>query len=665
MNNILLFIPLISSGVTILVACLIFSKNIKSFHNTLLFFCFLLVSSGEFCVFKSINSALPGNTIFWARSSVIPLAFYPALWYLFAVTFARNEYKQEIQRHGILITLFFLMGLFFAASAFSNDFIISISDVRIIHLGYLGKIFILFLLALVVIILFILENTFHNIKDGEKWKKIRLVVLGMSLEAVCAAIFLSYSLLYNAVSIDFLYINSTVIILSTFCIIFAFIRYTIYGTNIFISRYVFYKSSVIAIVGIFLFVLGAFGEIERYAGEGLGVLFSLTLSVLLTSFLAFIFFSESFRIRYNTISCLSGWPELLPVVVSNIADTLHAKEVMLWVVKETDNEFWLGASVGKTPAFNELLLPEDVLKSMHNTSKTIGLSDNNLFATLKKLDAKLLVPMKIKERLIGFLTIGESSLGEKYVDADFELLETVSLQTAHAMWNIKLSEDLAASEEKEKLDKIVSFIVHDLKNCATLLNMVVQNARNYSDNLEFYKDAMETVFSTAGKINSLIAKISEIRAPAISNMAPLEINALLEGAIKELRTFSDDKVKIIKNMGHSLPLVKGNGEQIYKVITNLVLNAVDAVGCKDLGNICVSTFSLDDYVVFEVKDNGCGMSEKFIYYSLFRAFETTKEKGMGIGLYQCKHIVDEHNGKIEVKSKVGEGSSFSVLLPKA
>jgi signal transduction histidine kinase len=64
-----------------------------------------------------------------------------------------------------------------------------------------------------------------------------------------------------------------------------------------------------------------------------------------------------------------------------------------------------------------------------------------------------------------------------------------------------------------------------------------------------------------------------------------------------------------------------------------------------------------------VKDNGCGMSREFMDQSLFRPFRTTKAKGTGIGLFQSKMIVEAHNGRIEVDSQEGEGSTFRVLLP--
>src|SRR6185295_9326801 len=104
-------------------------------------------------------------------------------------------------------------------------------------------------------------------------------------------------------------------------------------------------------------------------------------------------------------------------------------------------------------------------------------------------------------------------------------------------------------------------------------------------------------------------------------------------------------------------------EQIHKVLTNLVLNASEAVNGG--GIIRVATIHEGETVGFTVRDNGCGMSEEFIENALFRPFQTTKKKGLGIGLFHCKLIVEAHRGKIEVNSTMGKGTEFRVILPVA
>ena len=106
-----------------------------------------------------------------------------------------------------------------------------------------------------------------------------------------------------------------------------------------------------------------------------------------------------------------------------------------------------------------------------------------------------------------------------------------------------------------------------------------------------------------------------------------------------------------------------DGEEIKKIIVNLVQNALDA--SNELGTVLVETRKENNGVCIRVTDNGSGMTEDFMKNQLFRPFRTTKEAGLGIGLYQCRQIVEAHDGKIEVKSEIGKGTVFTIYLPIA
>ncbi len=112
---------------------------------------------------------------------------------------------------------------------------------------------------------------------------------------------------------------------------------------------------------------------------------------------------------------------------------------------------------------------------------------------------------------------------------------------------------------------------------------------------------------------------------------------------------------------HPLPKIVADREQIQSVVTNLVLNARDAVDTG--GRIEVRTELRQGRVVLSVVDNGCGMSRAFLKDSLFRPFQTTKKKGLGIGLFQARAIVQAHGGGMHVESEAGKGTTFQVSFP--
>jgi signal transduction histidine kinase len=94
-----------------------------------------------------------------------------------------------------------------------------------------------------------------------------------------------------------------------------------------------------------------------------------------------------------------------------------------------------------------------------------------------------------------------------------------------------------------------------------------------------------------------------------------------------------------------------------------VLNARDALG--DYGHIEVRTEHQNGRVLLSVSDNGCGMDQAFVNNSLFRPFQSTKKKGLGIGLFQSRAIVQAHGGAINVQTEVGRGTTFLISLPVA
>ncbi len=110
-----------------------------------------------------------------------------------------------------------------------------------------------------------------------------------------------------------------------------------------------------------------------------------------------------------------------------------------------------------------------------------------------------------------------------------------------------------------------------------------------------------------------------------------------------------------------MPKLSLDPEQIQKALTNLLLNAKEAIG--DGEEIRVTTGRQDGWVELTVIDNGCGMCQEFMEECLFRPFKTTKNQGLGIGLFQSKMVVEAHKGRIEVESQEGKGSTFRVLLP--
>ena len=160
------------------------------------------------------------------------------------------------------------------------------------------------------------------------------------------------------------------------------------------------------------------------------------------------------------------------------------------------------------------------------------------------------------------------------------------------------------------------------------------------------------------RINDLISSLSAFRHERHLNPTELDLNLLVTEILKSLDCAGG--AELVTKLD-PLPKMVGDREQLRSMITNLLLNARDAVG--GAGRIMVETRQRNGWVTLSIADNGCGMTPAFVKNSLFRPFSTTKKKGLGIGMFHAKMIVEAHRGNIQVKSELGCGTTFEVMLP--
>jgi signal transduction histidine kinase len=211
----------------------------------------------------------------------------------------------------------------------------------------------------------------------------------------------------------------------------------------------------------------------------------------------------------------------------------------------------------------------------------------------------------------------------------------------------------------EAFQTMSAFFVHDLKNTASTLSLMLQNLPAHFADPSFREDALRGLGKSVTRINELISRLGALRQELSLKLAPVNVNLVVARAIESLG--GARAAQLSQQLASTLPEPYADADQLQKVIVNLLVNAFEAVG--EGGQVRVSTSQRGNWVVMSVTDNGCGMSAEFMSRSLFRPFQTTKKKGIGIGMFLTKSIVEAHHGKIEVQSESGKGSTFEVLLP--
>jgi signal transduction histidine kinase len=177
--------------------------------------------------------------------------------------------------------------------------------------------------------------------------------------------------------------------------------------------------------------------------------------------------------------------------------------------------------------------------------------------------------------------------------------------------------------------------------------------------------ALKEVDRICGLINDLLS----FARPSRPNIAEENVNDIVDGVARILESQAKDRdVVIIREFSPDLPRAWFDREQLKQVFMNLILNAIQAM--RDGGSLVIATrLSMDGdgsasrpCVQVEVRDTGVGIAQENLEH-IFDPFFTNKEGGSGLGLSISHQIIEEHGGRILVKSKIKEGTSFFVNLP--
>jgi signal transduction histidine kinase len=162
------------------------------------------------------------------------------------------------------------------------------------------------------------------------------------------------------------------------------------------------------------------------------------------------------------------------------------------------------------------------------------------------------------------------------------------------------------------------------------------------------------------RINQLVERLNQFSKPPELKRSTTQINKLLDDILGLFESkCKKQKIEITKEM-ETLPTLSADPDQLSQVFVNLILNAIDAM--PQGGTLKVKSSLFEKFkIAVEISDNGMGIPEEELSH-IFDPFYTTKPEGTGLGLSIVNQIMQEHRGKIEVASKVGEGTAFKLVF---
>lgn len=227
----------------------------------------------------------------------------------------------------------------------------------------------------------------------------------------------------------------------------------------------------------------------------------------------------------------------------------------------------------------------------------------------------------------------------------------------------QLQKELREKENLALIGEVVSSIAHSLSNP---LNIISGNADylllNKSAEQPEYEE-LKTIVEETTRITKSLRGLLNFSRPIVVEKTKTDINGLIEDIIARSKYSIGKKAVVIKRtLDKDLPKVKVDKAQIDEVITNLVVNAIQAFTAQ--GEVVIKTKTNTNSIHIEVSDDGPGIPKENLE-KIFRPFYSSKGygKGTGLGLSIVKRIISEHGGTVAVRSQVGKGTTFTVMLP--
>jgi putative PEP-CTERM system histidine kinase len=276
-------------------------------------------------------------------------------------------------------------------------------------------------------------------------------------------------------------------------------------------------------------------------------------------------------------------------------------------------------------------------------------------AFLQAHDIVLMVPLILGSQCVGMVGLGPETTGGRYGHDDFDLLAALSSHAASALLAIQNAEELARAREQSAWSNLSTFVLHDIKNAATMLDLVRKNAGEHMADPEFQKDMLESIDDALKRMGKVQTRLSALRDDMVAQTEKVAIEELMAGCIGRLSKKLPDLEVVLE--GCSSTSMETDPDFVYRILENLLINALEA-GAR---RVVIRTQVRGDAIVqLDLQDDGPGISADLLPRVLFDPFKTSKANGSGIGLWQVRQLVERLGGHIQARNS-DEGGRCSAF----
>jgi two-component system, NtrC family, sensor histidine kinase HydH len=383
--------------------------------------------------------------------------------------------------------------------------------------------------------------------------------------------------------------------------------------------------------------------------------------------------------------------DIVPRVLSALEDSRRVTHAAIYVVDPDGSGYELMGNIGPRPegridaiahrTFFDRLRKESML-TLEGVERELSLqraqkkneSDEKplrslMLRTLEMMNGSVALGIQGEEQLLGVLVLNDERLREAYSSNELELFRAVATSIGVTLQNSQVYERMKERDRLAILGQMAAGLAHEIRNPLGSIKGAAQfllptGASGDPASREF----LDIIVEEVNRLNKIVSQFLDYARPYKGDQKLLDVNDLIRKTLALLqKEEAANGIEISTNLPE-LPAVRADAEQLRQVFLNLSINAMQAMNGD--GKLHVSTGlrraarlgAVAAFLEIRFRDTGPGIPDGDLK-NLFIPFFTTKDKGTGLGLPISQRIAENHGGAIEVRSRLGAGSTFSVILP--
>lgn len=530
---------------------------------------------------------------------------------------------------------------------------------------------------------------------GENRWALKPLIIYLAVISVFEFVTFANALMVEQINLNYIaargYVYSALIPL----LVLAIRRVKNWGVEIYISRDIVMHSTLLMVAGAYLFLMAMLGYAVKYFGGQWGSTIQVVLIVLSLSLLATLFLSLSFRTKIkvfitkhffaNQFDYRHEWLKLTHCLNASELDGNVYETALRGLIQAIDyqngcfiqsqnGEMKVLANIDK-PVLNDdeqaVLLQFSVFFTSKNWIIDIeelrtqpyiyeGLKVNH--GLLNGVSFQLVIPIYNEEEFWGMAVMQGSDNTSKKLNWELrDYLSAVNAQISNFLFHHQATQELAENAQFAAFTRMSAFIVHDLKNVAAQIDLILSNAEQHKDNPEFIDDTFETLHHTKTRMDKMLHQLTEKNALQDGTDSLVNLSECINNVVEQ-RCASYLPIPSVL-VSSETPVVLDN-DKLSNVIYHLVCNAQQATRDDGKVDIVIELSADEKYMLINIVDTGSGMSENFMRTRLFKPFDTTKgNAGMGIGAFDAKAYLERIGGQLLVQSEQQQGTTFTLRIP--